>query len=367
VPRKYSPRRKFASEEERRHAIYLRKKAWREANPEKARASVDVFYAKNPHARKERHLQKKYNITLEQRNNLLTLQGNVCALCSCPHPNRDGDWAVDHDHRTGMVRGILCHHCNAGLGLLKDDPKLLREAARYVERHRPMALTRHGPKAFSWSYSKLKNYRACPRRHYEVDITKRFKEAESEQLKQGNLVHKMFEDRLAKRTPFPNGYAEIYEPWASRVESGPGTVLVEQQLAITADFAPCEWFAPTAWYRAKIDVLKIHGPCAIIIDWKTGKIDENSEQLILSALCIFHHYPEVQVVKSIFAWLAENAESEEIIRRDDVPKFWSNIMPEVEELHAAHAGTNYPAVPNRLCRAWCPVTVCPHNGRANGG
>src|SRR5688572_13410239 len=123
-----------------------------------------------------------------------------------------------------------------------------------------MALTRHGPKPFSWSYSRLKNYEACPKRHFHVDIAKDFKEAESEQLKQGNIVHKMFEDRLGnKKTPFPEAYAPIYEPWAERVESGPGTILVEQQLAISADFAPCAWFAPTAWYRAKIDVLKIHG------------------------------------------------------------------------------------------------------------
>jgi hypothetical protein len=201
-----------------------------------------------------------------------------------------------------------------------------------------------------------------------VDIAKDFKEAESEQLKQGNLVHKLFEDRLGnKKTPFPEAYAPIYEPWAERVESGPGKILVEQQLAITADFAPCAWFAPTAWYRAKIDVLKIHGPCAIIIDWKTGKIVEDSVQLILSAACVFYHHPEVQVVKSIFAWLADNAESEEIIHRHELPRMWSDLWDRIEELREAHARTSYPAVPNRLCRSWCPVMVCPHNGRANGG
>jgi hypothetical protein len=228
-----------------------------------------------------------------------------------------------------------------------------------------MALTRHGPKPFAWSYSKLKNYEVCPKRHYHVDIAKDFKEAESEQLRQGNLVHSFFERRLGpKAEPFPGSYAEIYEPWAARVESGPGTVLVEQQLAITSDFEPCAWFAPTAWYRAKIDVLKLHGPFAILIDWKTGKVVEDSVQLILSAMCVFYHYPEVQVAKSVFAWLAENAESEEIVHRHELPKLWNDLWPRIEELREAHARTNYPPTPGRLCRSWCPVTSCPHNGRS---
>jgi spore coat polysaccharide biosynthesis protein SpsF (cytidylyltransferase family) len=57
-----------------------------------------------------------------------------------------------------------------------------------------MAITRHGPKPFAWSYSKLKNYEVCPKRHWHVDVKKDFKEAESEALKQGNLVHKLFEN-----------------------------------------------------------------------------------------------------------------------------------------------------------------------------
>lgn len=44
--------------------------------------------------------------------------------------------AVDHDHETGCLRGLLCEGCNRGIGLLRDDPDLLRRAADYIERFR---------------------------------------------------------------------------------------------------------------------------------------------------------------------------------------------------------------------------------------
>ena len=65
-------------------------------------------------------------------------QGGRCAICGGA-PNGNGNrLAVDHDHASGAVRGLLCHGCNAGMGQLKDDPELLRAAADYLERHKGM-------------------------------------------------------------------------------------------------------------------------------------------------------------------------------------------------------------------------------------
>ncbi len=46
--------------------------------------------------------------------------------------------AIDHDHKTGQVRSLLCKKCNGVLGLVDDDPALLRAAADYIERHRKL-------------------------------------------------------------------------------------------------------------------------------------------------------------------------------------------------------------------------------------
>src|SRR5205807_2231069 len=77
-------------------------------------------------------------------------------------------------------------------------------------------------------------------------------------------------------------------------------ILVEQQLAINADFGPVPWFDSAAWFRGIGDVIKIVGPVALIVDWKTGKIVEDSQQLALMAACVFAHHPEVQKVRSEF-------------------------------------------------------------------
>jgi hypothetical protein len=74
------------------------------------------------------HLKRKYGMTEAEREDLIASQVGVCSIClSAPAEH------VDHDHETGMVRGVLCFSCNAALGQFKDRPKALRRAAAYVE------------------------------------------------------------------------------------------------------------------------------------------------------------------------------------------------------------------------------------------
>ena len=80
-------------------------------------------------------LRTLYGITLEQHDALLESQGGVCAICGAtPEQSAKGALAVDHCHTTGKVRGLLCGNCNVGIGQLRDDPKLVRRAAEYLER-----------------------------------------------------------------------------------------------------------------------------------------------------------------------------------------------------------------------------------------
>jgi len=227
--------------------------------------------------------------------------------------------------------------------------------------------TRLGPKPFTWSYSKLKNFEACPKKSYHVDILpkgdpQKVKEEESDNLLWGNQVHAGFEHRLGeKRIALPKSMA-IYEPWAQRVITGQGNIHVEAKLALTREFASCGYFDAGVWFRAKGDVIKVHGPVAWIIDWKTGKIVEDSCQLALAAACVFAKFPEVKKVKSTFAWLKENATTDQMFTPDDMPAMWRGLWPRIQALEHAHNTTSYPAKPGGLCRSWCPVKQCPHNG-----
>lgn len=76
----------------------------------------------------------QYGLTGEQWFAMFKAQGECCAICRSTDRGGPQDWATDHDHATGKVRGILCHRCNKALGLFKDNPDVMRQAALYIER-----------------------------------------------------------------------------------------------------------------------------------------------------------------------------------------------------------------------------------------
>lgn len=84
--------------------------------------------------RRDARLQATYGITLSEYNVMLADQHGVCAICKVPHhPERP--LVVDHDHDSGMVRGLLCSECNTGIGLLGDNPDTLESAIAYLDLH----------------------------------------------------------------------------------------------------------------------------------------------------------------------------------------------------------------------------------------
>ena len=93
---------------------------WRINNPEKMLQSQ---------RRTKRKL--RYGILPEEYDQLLIEQNNKCAICRSPIGYES---AVDHDHETGKVRGLLCGSCNKGLGFFKDNIDSLKAAAKYLEK-----------------------------------------------------------------------------------------------------------------------------------------------------------------------------------------------------------------------------------------
>lgn len=224
-----------------------------------------------------------------------------------------------------------------------------------------LVTTRGKPKPFAWSYSKLKNYETCPKRYYNIDVAKAVKEEESEQLQYGNALHKALAEAISGKNPLPKPFAG-FEQWVEKVTASEGTILVEQQLAIRQDMSPTEWFGKDAWYRGIADVIKIVGPVAVVLDWKTGKILEDGVQLALMAQCVFAHHPQIEKIRTEFVWLKEDATTRADFTREDMVKVWAGLLPRVTELEAAHTSANFPPKPGYLCRKWCPVTSCPHHG-----
>lgn len=87
---------------------------------------------KNPDFYINWHLQKNFGISVEQYREMSARQNDVCAICKRPETMKNRSLAVDHCHKTGRIRGLLCGGCNVSLGRVNDDPALLQSMIDYL-------------------------------------------------------------------------------------------------------------------------------------------------------------------------------------------------------------------------------------------
>lgn len=216
---------------------------------------------------------------------------------------------------------------------------------------------------FSWSYSVLKNFQTCPKRYYHYNVAKDVKEPETDQLRDGNRLHKVFENRL-KGQPLPLGYTH-HERLLASIINAPGATYAEQKLAMTSTFTASAFFGKGVWFRTVIDCTKIDEAqtTARVFDWKTGKPAEDITQLQLMGATLFCHMPSVQRVKAALVFVNHgHVEPAEFVR-SDLPEIWGEILPRVRQVERARAAQEYPPTPSGLCKKYCAVASCPYHGR----
>lgn len=216
-----------------------------------------------------------------------------------------------------------------------------------------------------WSHSSLDDFVNCPRAYYEKRVVKSVKEAQSEQMIWGELVHKHFEDRQAKGTPLPDDLAhhEVVMAWLQQLG---GAAHTERKVALSKQLAPCGFFDAEVWFRGIIDYTKISGSRALIIDYKTGKQHSKYQQLKLFALHTFAQYPEVDQVKVSFYWTQTGKSTGETYTRDQIASLWAEFIPNLKQYAQAFKEDIWQPRQSGLCKAHCPVTQCEFNGKTNG-
>ena len=112
-------RDRYAADKEYRMRERAHARNWAKKNPEKKLA--------------QRFKENGFNITLKEYRALLKKQNGRCAICGTDKLAKTKNrLSIDHCHKTGTVRGLLCHHCNFGLGHFQDNPELLMKAIRYL-------------------------------------------------------------------------------------------------------------------------------------------------------------------------------------------------------------------------------------------
>lgn len=104
--------------------------------PERARIRQKKFDLSRRERRKSYRLRKKYGITFAQKSELLKRQGGKCGNLNCS-VNQGHSWHLDHDHKLGHIRGVLCRGCNMALGNVHDDVGLLMGLIEYFQREPP--------------------------------------------------------------------------------------------------------------------------------------------------------------------------------------------------------------------------------------
>lgn len=138
-----APPRKYFTEEERKKAAVVRAKAWRAEHgtrnkPQAGDGHSQKWRANNPDKNRQYYLSTTYGITQKVYQELFDRQNGLCAICGTHKPGRKGTvyFAVDHDHATGEIRGLLCQRCNLILGHAQDQEDVLVKAIDYLRVHR---------------------------------------------------------------------------------------------------------------------------------------------------------------------------------------------------------------------------------------
>lgn len=86
-------------------------------------------------------IKSKYGLTIEDYNLLLSDQKGKCYICGNEETSYDAktkkvkSLSIDHNHKTGKVRGLLCSRCNALIGYAKEDIKILESAIKYINKY----------------------------------------------------------------------------------------------------------------------------------------------------------------------------------------------------------------------------------------
>lgn len=131
-------RKKFEGKIREQQKIYQFK--WYNDNKERLKKNFKAYYEINKEAFKIRNKKsyfRRYGITYEEAMAMWIKQNKLCRICNTEllplGTQLTKGFCVDHDHKTGKFRGILCHNCNAGIGMFKENIELIKLAVKYLE------------------------------------------------------------------------------------------------------------------------------------------------------------------------------------------------------------------------------------------
>lgn len=96
------------------------------------------YFERHPYKQFEYRIKSEYGITAHQFHEMIIEQENKCALCEkyFNHNGTKTNFGIDHCHKTGKVRGLLCYQCNSAIGYVKESTTTLEKMIAYIKKHK---------------------------------------------------------------------------------------------------------------------------------------------------------------------------------------------------------------------------------------
>ncbi len=225
-------------------------------------------------------------------------------------------------------------------------------------------------KALPWSITTLDMFLSCPRKYQALKVTKEFKEDFSgPEAEFGDMVHKkiasLVNDNVALPSTLDDKLVAHVKNTLSEIPED-GFRIAEIKGALSVHMDACDFFSRDVWMRCILDVMHLQMTEAWIVDWKTGKVKDDSRQLKLFALYIFHTKTKIEKCHTSFEWITKGKSTKETYHRSDVEDLWQEFIPDLKRFKIAHNEDKWDKKPSGLCKEYCPVTNCEFNGKYKG-
>ena len=213
---------------------------------------------------------------------------------------------------------------------------------------------------FPWSYTSLSTYEQCPRKFFLTRITKEAKDVFGPEAAEGMRVHKALELAVNGTQALPAEYSQ-YNNIVQAFRTAPGQKFTENRFGLTAQHTPTKFFAKDVWFRGVIDLKIVGKKTAVAVDYKTGRVKTDGDQLKLFAAATFAQHPHVQKVKTRYLWLKYDQTTGKEYLREQLPEIWDSFAPRLQRMQTAEDKNRWLPNPSGLC-GWCPVgpELCEH-------
>lgn len=220
-------------------------------------------------------------------------------------------------------------------------------------------------KPLAHSHSSLDLFLTCPYRFYRERIVRDIPYAQNEKAAWGDEVHKLIE-HFFKTGTFAPALNSFKQPIDAIAEVS-GERYLEAELAVDKDWRQVDYKSKSAYFRAKVDLTLIQSATEImVVDWKTGSSRYgDKKQAQRYAAMAFAIEPTVTVVQTRFVYLTENHIASKTFHRDQCVALTGEVDGVAKAIEACVAADAWQKKPSGLCRQYCDVLDCPHNGRGS--